>query len=179
MQTFSLASAPDVLCTGVIPTSPPPNRLLPVAAYLGSSWNTQAWAPISATPRDPNSESRARDRKAPGPRLYAAPHTHTSVPFTWCSRSLAPGLKLKIGTQPAFVGERKEGRKEDFGQRRQHTAPSRKAGGPELGGRPGGPGAVVTGGQVKVTPKVGWAQLPGATKGQGSNLDFVEWVMSW
>lgn len=135
--------------------------------------------PSPPPPGTPTQRAGPGTERPRGPRLYAAPHTHTSVPFTWCSRSLAPGLKLKIGTQPAFVGERKEGRKEDFRQRRQHTAPSRKAGGPELGGRPGGLGAVVTGGQVKVTPKVGWAQLPGATKGQGSNLDFVEWVMSW
>ena len=58
---------------------------------------------------------------APGARLHTALHAHTSVSFTWCSRRLAPGLKLKIGTQPAFVGERKEGRKvSDKGDSKLH-----------------------------------------------------------
>lgn len=44
------------------------------------------------------------------PCLHASPRMHTSVSFTWYSRSLALALMLKIGTQAAFVGERKEGR---------------------------------------------------------------------
>lgn len=67
------------------PPSPPPPGTLTPRAGPGTEW-----------PRVP--------------RLYTSPCVHTSISFTWRCRRLAHVLMLKIGTQPAFVGERKEGR---------------------------------------------------------------------
>lgn len=114
---------------------------------------------------------------APGPpNLPIAPCSHTSVSFTWRSRRLAPGLRLKIGTQPAFVGERKEGRKvSDKGDSKlHHPGKLGVCAGRAAGRRGRGPY---------------WSQSEGHSKvgggksrchqGQGSNFYFVKRVARW
>lgn len=68
LRSFSLVSSrPSVSCTGVTPTSPAPEKLSP---HLRSSWHTHIWAPVSTTPRDPDSPG------APSAHLPVRAHKH-------------------------------------------------------------------------------------------------------
>lgn len=126
----------SVLCTGVIPTSLPPEKLTVTIRTCGAHGFIGLGSHLHH-PQGPQLKKAGPGTEWPWvPCLHISPCVHTSVVFTWCSWRLAHVLMLKIGTQPAFVGERKEGRKEGFRQRRQQ--PSHQWGGLEPGGVGGG-----------------------------------------
>lgn len=82
VQNFSPVSSPNHLSYVQMlspPLCPLKNLLSP---HLWSSWNIQAWAPVSITLRDPKSRELGHGQNGPGSPVCTPPHVCAQVPYS-------------------------------------------------------------------------------------------------